>query len=138
MTEVQAEQLKLVGTHNTKKIFSTEKLLLRASSFLFQIKYSHCENNFPYESYDMTHIICYDSVVVYLLSNESGIISCVNNTTWLVLHKIKNPKYDIALIDDVRLSEFSQNTSRYRMADSFYKIISLQILFCINIIRMKK
>ena len=44
MTEVQAVQLKLVGIHNIKKIFSTEKLLLRASSFLFQIKYSHCEN----------------------------------------------------------------------------------------------
>ena len=38
MTEVQAEQLKLVGIHNIKKIFLTEKLLLRASSFLFQIK----------------------------------------------------------------------------------------------------
>ena len=47
MTEVQAEQLKLVGIHNIKKIFSTEKILLRASSFLFQIKKnSHCENAF--------------------------------------------------------------------------------------------
>jgi len=44
MTEVQAQQLKLFGIHNIKKIFSTEKLLLRASSFLFQIKNSHCEN----------------------------------------------------------------------------------------------
>ena len=38
MTGVLAEQLKLDGILNTKKIFSTEKMLLRASSFLFQIK----------------------------------------------------------------------------------------------------
>ena len=79
MMGLLAEQHKLDGIPNIKKIFSTEKLLLRASSFLFQIKYSHCKYCIhrshtayviSYKSYHMGHIVCAITIIEVTVTIE--------------------------------------------------------------------